>query len=70
MRWSLDGSMLASASQDNTAKLLDFTTGKVVFTGTTRHEGNLSHLKNFASFNYLISRNSLFSLLYLKARNE
>ncbi len=39
MRWNPSGDMIASASSDNTAKLLDFKTGEVLHTGITSHEG-------------------------------
>ncbi len=35
MRWNPSGDMIASASDDKTAKLLDFKTGKILHTGTT-----------------------------------
>ena len=40
VRWSPNGEMLASAG-DQTAKLLDFKTGKVLFTGNTSDGSNL-----------------------------
>ena len=42
MRWSLSGDKIASASWDQTAKLLDFKTGKVLYTGNTSNGGKLS----------------------------
>lgn len=41
VRWSSLGDMLASASNDETVKLLDFKTGKVQYTGTTFDGSNL-----------------------------
>ncbi len=38
VRWSQNGDMIASSSSDKTAKLLDFKTGKVLYTGTTSDE--------------------------------
>lgn len=35
MRWNPNGDMLASASTDNTVKLLDLKTGKILYSGTT-----------------------------------
>ena len=35
VRWNPSGDMLATASSDKTAKLLDFKTGKLLYTGTT-----------------------------------
>ena len=35
MRWSPSGDMLASASGDKTVALLDFKTGKILYTGMT-----------------------------------
>ncbi len=45
MRWSPSGDMIASASGDKTAKLLDFNTGKVLHTGTAS-DGSKSLLIN------------------------
>ncbi len=39
VRWNPSGDMIASASADQTAKLLDFKTGKVLHTGTTSDGG-------------------------------
>ena len=41
VRWSPDGGMLASASVDKTVKMLDFKTGKTLYTGFTSYESNL-----------------------------
>ena len=35
VRWSPSGDKLASSSEDQTVKLLDFKTGKVLYTGNT-----------------------------------
>ena len=35
VRWSQGGDMLATVSSDGTAKILDFKTGKVLYTGYT-----------------------------------
>ena len=35
VRWSPSGDMLASAAEDKKVKLLDFKTGKVLYTGKT-----------------------------------
>ncbi len=40
VRWNPSGDMIASASHDQTAKLLDFKTGKVLHTGTTPDGSN------------------------------
>ena len=69
MRWSPNGDKLASASDDKTVKLLDFKTGKVLYTGITSVEGKVSISK------YMIViqksyRRRLFSMLHLdKAKN-
>ena len=42
VRWSPSGDELASASNDKTVKLVDFKTGKVLFTGNTSARGKLS----------------------------
>lgn len=44
VRWSPSGDMLAAASRDNAAKLFDFNTGKVLYTGS---ESNGSKLLTF-----------------------
>ena len=41
VRWSPRGDMLATASSDMTAKVVDFKTGKVLYTGTTPDNGKL-----------------------------
>ncbi len=45
VRWNPSGDMIASASSDGTAKLLDFKTGKVLHTGNTS-DGSRSSLTN------------------------
>lgn len=40
MRWSPRGDMLATAFRDTSVKLLDFKTGKVLYTGDTANGGN------------------------------
>ena len=41
VRWSPSGDRLASASNDKTVKLLDFKTGKVLYTGNTSDQSKL-----------------------------
>ena len=41
VRWSPSGDKLATASQDKTVKLLDFKTGKVLYTGITSERSKL-----------------------------
>ena len=65
MRWSPRGDKLASTSYDKTVKLLDFKTGKVLYTGNTSDESKLSNSK------YMIViqksyRRCLFSVLHLE----
>ena len=38
MRWSPNGDMIASASEDSIVALLDFKTGKKLYTGKTADE--------------------------------
>ena len=64
MRWSPSGDMLASASDDKTVKLLDFKTGKVLYTGNTSDGGNLSISQCMIVIQKLY-RGSLFSVLHL-----
>ena len=42
VRWSPSGDKVASASHDKTVKLLDFKTGKVLYTGNTSDGSKLS----------------------------
>ena len=42
MRWSPNGDMIASASDDSTVALLDFKTGKKLYTGNTSDGSNFS----------------------------
>ncbi len=44
VRWNPNGDMLASASDDGTAKLIDFNTGKVIHTGNTVDGSKLLNL--------------------------
>ena len=43
MRWSPGGDLLASASEDSTVALLDFKTGKRLYTGNTLDGGKIFH---------------------------
>ena len=45
VRWSPNGDMIASASSDNKAALLDFKTGKVLYTGETSDKSNFLSFK-------------------------
>ena len=40
VKWSPSGDMIATASTDYTAALLDFKTGKKLYTGKTSDESN------------------------------
>lgn len=42
VRWNQSGDMLASASSDNTVKLFDVKTGKVLHSGSTADGSNFS----------------------------
>ena len=46
MRWNPSGDKLVSASFDKTTKLLDFKTGKLLYTGKTSDESKLSISKD------------------------
>ena len=65
MRWSPTGDKLASASNDKTIKLLDFKTGKVLYTGYTSDGSKLS-LPKFMIVIQKLFRQSLFSVLHLE----
>ena len=43
MRWSPSGDLLASTSLDRTVALLDFKTGKKLYTGNTLDGGKIFH---------------------------
>ena len=64
VRWSPSGDMLASASADKTVKLWDFTTGKVLHTGTTSDGSKLLHYNLHHLF--FIIRPCHVSMLYLR----
>ena len=64
MRWSPSGDKLASASNDKTVKLLDFKTGKVLYTGNTSGESKLS-ISEYMIVIQKLYRPSLFSVLHL-----
>lgn len=63
VRWNPSGDMLASASSDKTAKVLDFKTGKVLYTGTTSDGSKLLtfHIHPLP----LITRRCLFSMFHI-----
>lgn len=42
VRWNPEGTLLATASDDNTVKLMDFASEKVLFTGGTSDKSNES----------------------------
>ena len=44
VRWNASGDMIASASADKTAALLDFKTGKKLYIGSTSNGGKFSLL--------------------------
>lgn len=52
MRWSPNGEQLVSASDDKTAKIVDFTTSKVISTLKTSDKGNIKFfvVSNLFSF--------------------
>ena len=52
VRWSPSGDKLATASQDKTVKLLDFKTGKVLYTGITSDRSKLSISKYIIVIHY------------------
>ena len=64
MRWSPSGDKLASASGDKRVKLLDFKTGKVLYTGKTSDESKLSISECIIVIQKLYRR-SLLSMLHL-----
>ena len=64
VRWSPSGDKLASSSDDKTVKLLDFKTGKVLYTGNTSDGCKLSISKYMIVIQKLY-RPSLFSVLHL-----
>ena len=64
MRWSPNGDKLASASGDKRVKLLDFKTGKVLYTGKTSDESKLSISECIIVIQKLY-RPRLFSLFHL-----
>ncbi len=64
MRWSPNGDMIASASEDKTVQVLDFKTGKVIHTGKTSDGSNNFSILIVIILNFMI-RFCLFSLLHL-----
>ena len=52
VRWSPSGDMLASALDDSTVSLLDFKTGKVLYTGSTSDKSNYLFQNTRSSFTY------------------
>ena len=68
VRWSPSGDKLASASDDTTVKLLDFKTGKVLYTGNTS-DGSKLFLPKYMIVIQKLYRRSLFSEFHLD-KNE
>ena len=64
MRWSPSGDKLASASSDHTVKLLDFKTGKVLYTRKISDESKLS-ISDCMIVIQKSYRRHLFSMLHL-----
>ena len=64
MRWSPSGDKLASAFEDKTVKLLDFKTGKVLYTGNTSDGSKLSISECMIVIQKSYRRH-LFSMLHL-----
>lgn len=52
VKWSPNGTMIATTSDDSKAKLLDFKAGKVLFTGSSRGNVNCLILLSNISLNY------------------
>ena len=52
VRWNANGDMLVTASNDKTAKLWDFKTGKMLYTGHTQDGSNSSRHCWFLSFSF------------------
>ena len=61
VRWSRSGDLLASASYDKTAKLLDFKTGKVIYTGDSPNDSKWPNIM-FLRFFSRMRQFSMFSL--------
>ena len=64
VRWSPSGDKVASASEDKTIKLLDFKTGKVLYTGNTSDNSKLS-ISECIIVILKLYRRGLFSVLHL-----
>ena len=63
VRWNPSGNMLATASLDKSVKLLEFQTGKVLYTGTTSDGSNFLYI--YIHSPNLMIRHGPFHLLYL-----
>ncbi len=46
VRWHPSGEILASSSKDKTAKIIDFKTGKVIYTGISADGSNISYISS------------------------
>ena len=69
VRWSPSSDKLASASFDKTVKLLDFKTGKVLYTGNTSDKGGKLSISKYMIVIQKLYRRSLFSVFHLD-KNE
>ena len=47
VRWSPNGDMIATASEDNSAKVIDFKTGKVIYSETAADRSNSCYFIDF-----------------------
>lgn len=66
MKWSKSGDLLAIASDEKAVNLLDFKTGKIIYTGASHVKGNISA---FHSINLVrLIREHLFRVLRLGIR--
>ena len=64
VRWSPSGDMLATASCDKSAKVIEFKTGKVLHSGTTSDESKL-FLSFISMYISIMTRSRLLSMLHL-----
>ena len=66
MKWHPDGKMLATASKDKKTQLVDFGTGKVIYTGMNSKEGIFTSLDSIVMiFIYFFDRECVFSMFRL-----
>ena len=63
VRWNINGDQLASSSVDSSVNVIDFKTGKVIYTDTTHDKGDYI-------LPLIVLRSCYVSVFYLKNKRK